>query len=1175
MSILKRLFGRKNPSLKKPDAVGFAIESVYQDNIRLCYATSWEEVRRIVESNPQLLSIEGMAFIQAIIDACRQTNNEHLAPILEQNQRLMMYCADVGIEAAFADLGAVSLNDWRAAAIGQWEAADEPLAVAITALLAVDGPIAYCRLIRDHPIIVEEESQRRLKQTADDYRFSAKPDQADDLEQRMQMLGGAIEMLKSQALLSPGKNDPLHNPEHWARAMVVGARIHEERVDGDRIQNLERAIACYEAALEVYSVEQHPAEWAQALFELGTACILLVYFQQDGGLTERAIEHFRQALRVFSKDTHPKMWASVMMNLGTAFFHRTQGERGENIETAIQYAQQACEVSTQEADPDNWAILQANLGACYRNRLRGDRIENQELALLHSEQALKGLSEESSPEVWARTHHNLGNIYRSRVRGERTENAASAVHHYELALRIRTREKQPVQWATTHAMLAETYVSMIGLEAARLIASGLGETNSGEAARAHEELEKREAQARYHGELAMQVFTRQDFPVQWAGLQMGMAVAIPASPAQSGATKEMAQRSIYHLEQALTVFTRNEFPEQWAGIHNNLGVQYAALSRFDNPVARQKAIFHFEQALTIFQPSTHPQDVRKATALIASFLFLDQDWAAALRFYELAMEAEGLLFTSSLSRDNKEVELTEQMIPFSDAAYVYAKVGDFQNSVVTMERGRARLLAEALETERVDRLKEQGHEQEWDDFKYLVLLQRSTMGVMDTLMETNWADKDAVAYSKAVNLEAIRTQMDKAIAAIQQIPGWEDFFKPPTFDMIAATARADAPLVYLCATSAGGLALIVRQGNVEPVWLDNLTGDTVIEHWTEFMKAYQERHYDWQSWLDALDKTTRWLWDAAMGPIVASLARAAGDAGSVPSAMLIPSGLLGSLPLHAAWTDAPDAPDGRRYALDSVCFSYAPSAGSLAAARSVAERVVSDSLLAVAEPRPVSALPLPYASLEVAAVRRAFPTARMLQHEEATFTETLAALPNATVYHFACHGYANFVTPLSSGMVMAEDNVLTVGHFLEEHLPGARLAVLSACETGMPSDLQRPDEVVGLPAGFLQAGVAGVVASLWSVADLSTMMLIVRFFDNWRNQQMQPAEALRQAQQWMRRIDDGEKEKYIHPHLNQEDILAGTGITGRRFGNALADESAANTDFSHPFYWAAFAYTGA
>ena len=56
-----------------------------------------------------------------------------------------------------------------------------------------------------------------------------------------------------------------------------------------------------------------------------------------------------------------------------------------------------------------------------------------------------------------------------------------------------------------------------------------------------------------------------------------------------------------------------------------------------------------------------------------------------------------------------------------------------------------------------------------------------------------------------------------------------------------------------------------------------------------------------------------------------------------------------------------------------------------------------------------------------------------------------------------------------------------------------RLAVLSACETAQPGT-ELPDEVVALPTGLLQAGVAGIVASQWSVPDRATAMLMAEFY---------------------------------------------------------------------------------
>lgn len=64
-------------------------------------------------------------------------------------------------------------------------------------------------------------------------------------------------------------------------------------------------------------------------------------------------------------------------------------------------------------------------------------------------------------------------------------------------------------------------------------------------------------------------------------------------------------------------------------------------------------------------------------------------------------------------------------------------------------------------------------------------------------------------------------------------------------------------------------------------------------------------------------------------------------------------------------------------------------------------------------------------------------------------------------------------------------------------ISSARLVTLSACETGITDIVKgSADEFVGLPAGFMLAGIPCVVSSLWSVPDISTAILMERFYSN-------------------------------------------------------------------------------
>src|SRR5204862_6812405 len=114
------------------------------------------------------------------------------------------------------------------------------------------------------------------------------------------------------------------------------------------------------------------------------------------------------------------------------------------------------------------------------------------------------------------------------------------------------------------------------------------------------------------------------------------------------------------------------------------------------------------------------------------------------------------------------------------------------------------------------------------------------------------------------------------------------------------------------------------------------------------------------------------------------------------------------------------------------------------------------------------------------------------------------------------HGSYDCNDPPASGLELADDR-LTLADLQQGavDLSAARLVTLSACETGI-SDVLRgsAEEYVGIPAGFLLAGVPCVVSSLWAVPDLSTALLMERFYRNHLKNDLEFPAALREAQVW-------------------------------------------------------------
>src|SRR6185503_12637818 len=81
----------------------------------------------------------------------------------------------------------------------------------------------------------------------------------------------------------------------------------------------------------------------------------------------------------------------------------------------------------------------------------------------------------------------------------------------------------------------------------------------------------------------------------------------------------------------------------------------------------------------------------------------------------------------------------------------------------------------------------------------------------------------------------------------------------------------------------------------------------------------------------------------------------------------------------------------------------------------------------------------------------------------------------------------------------------------------ADLVVLSACQTALGKDI-KGEGLVGLARGFMYAGAARVVASLWKVDDRATAELMKYFYEGMFGQsQLRPAAALRAAQAQMQK----------------------------------------------------------
>jgi CHAT domain-containing protein len=526
--------------------------------------------------------------------------------------------------------------------------------------------------------------------------------------------------------------------------------------------------------------------------------------------------------------------------------------------------------------------------------------------------------------------------------------------------------------------------------------------------------------------------------------------------------------------------------------------------------------------------------------------FKRRAWQEVIEAYSYAYQASQRLIAALSSFADKEYWLRQTQGLMAKTAYAWVQLGETGEAIQVLEGGVARLLSEPVE--------EQQAEMEYD-------------------------------YQQVVNTWS-QSQETPEVAGIIQLPVTLSPLTSSSKDTkgqpsAIATVAHQTPLVYLLATSAGGLALVVKGTQVTAIDLPKLTEKALQEQLNAYFLADEEHNWakqkitDTGTWLqESIDNLTHWLWEAVMGELVTTLAHE-------PALTLIPIGYLHLLPLHAAWTEDPTRPTGRYYAIDKFLLTYAPHARSLQAAthRRDALQDTPASVLVVEEPTHPDAPPLAYAHYEVNTVLEYFPPARRhhLAYIDATRDAVLNSLPQYQVFHFAGHGRAVVDNPQQSGLLMAgkQDAWLTIADFATRQLTTLRLAILSACETGVINP-KTPEEALSLAAvGLLHSGIAGIIASLWAVNDLSTAMLMGQFYENWQGQHLSPPEALRQAQIWLRDTTDEKKFALFNEiYQGQRNTPRLAKANAREFRKAVTFTNPAERKYAHPYYWAGFGYMG-
>lgn len=255
---------------------------------------------------------------------------------------------------------------------------------------------------------------------------------------------------------------------------------------------------------------------------------------------------------------------------------------------------------------------------------------------------------------------------------------------------------------------------------------------------------------------------------------------------------------------------------------------------------------------------------------------------------------------------------------------------------------------------------------------------------------------------------------------------------------------------------------------------------------------------------------------------------------------LVPHNFLHYLPLHALKVDG-------RYLIERNPVCYTPSASVMKYCHQKRKGKREKALIFADSRTTQPDEQLLHAQIQAQVIKQLFndPPAELYVGDEVTKDLLKHKLQESKkdidILHIACHGVFKSQEALKSGIKfvkkenLTDEEILTAEEIFSLEM-NADLVTLSACESGI-NDNKPGDELIGLTRALIYAGTPSVLVSLWSVDEISTSILMSRFYQKLK-ERLNKAEALQQAQLEVQRMTVQEVIDYCEAAKHQINNLA-------------------------------------
>ncbi|MBD2441666.1 CHAT domain-containing protein [Dolichospermum sp. FACHB-1091] len=662
---------------------------------------------------------------------------------------------------------------------------------------------------------------------------------------------------------------------------------------------------------------------------------------------------------------------------------------------------------------------------------------------------------------------------------------------------------------------------------------------------------------------ALEVYNRTDFPVDWATTQNNLGNAY--SDRIRGDKAENLENAIAAYNKALKVRTRTDFPEKWAMTQNNLGNAYLYLNRIrgDKADNLEIAIAAYNNALKVYTRTAFPKEWATTQNNLGT-AYSDRIRGDKADNLEIAIAAYNNALKVRTPTDfpvENAQTLFNLGIAYQDSQQFDLAYDTFKSAIATVEGLRAEIIS-GEESKRKQA-------EEWNKLFVLMVEVCLVLG----------KEREAISYierSKTRNLvELIAEKVD---------------FTPIEYSEIQNLLDEKTAIIQFYIFNACFRAFIITKNNDKPIIWKSTEED--LDQFRDWINKYLTLYYsDRNKWRNDLNyQLTKLAEIFHINQIIAQVPK------HIQKIIIIPHRYLHLLPFHAIPLST-----NSEYLFDKYPggVSYAPSCQLLNIAKErlsnpilQRERTRLSNLFAIQDPNNN----LRFTNIEVETIAASFDPQQILKNNEASKanlqeTTTFNKFTNSQWLHFSCHGSFDLESPLKSALQLVDSEVnpsllttsssgyarineetaidlskcLTLAEILELNLPQCYLVCLSACETGVIDFKNNSDEFIGLSSGFIKAGAVNIVSSLWTVNDFQTAILMIKLYENIANNPQDITLALNTAQEWLRKatqvqIIDWLKQKTKMKEEQKQEII-----------NLLSTEyKPEHQPFNKPYFWAGF-----